>query len=79
MRILEEISEYLCDIGSTGELSDQIQTLALDLTRHLTGDELLNFAREVLPRPYARQVEGYLALEFPLLYASILATSTYGQ
>ena len=58
MRILEEISEYLCDIGSTGAISDQIQTLALDFTRHLTGDELLNFAREVLPKPYARQVEG---------------------
>ena len=79
MRILEEISEHLFDIESTGDTSAVINTLALDLTRHLTGVELVVFARAVLPIPYARQIEGYLSLEFPLLYASILSSLANGR
>ena len=73
-RILEEISEYLFDIKSSGKTESKINTLALDLTRNLTGAELLDFANEVLPLDNYRQVEGFLALEYPLLYTSIQAT-----
>ncbi|CAE7293723.1 unnamed protein product, partial [Symbiodinium pilosum] len=73
-RILEEISEYLAEIGSSGENARVINTLALDFTRNLTGADLLAFTREVLPYPNARQVEARLALEYPLLHASILAS-----
>ena len=73
-RILEEISEYLFDIKSSGATEISINTLALDLTRNLTGAELLEFAREVLPLDNYHQVEGFLALEYPLLYTSIQAT-----
>ena len=66
-RILEEVSEFLFDIGSSEETATTIKTLALDYTRNLTGVELLTFAKEVLPTHCARKVEGYIALEFPLL------------
>ena len=79
MRILEEISEYLFDIGSTGDTSAVINTLALDLTRNLTGVELVVFARDVFPIPYSRHIEGYLSLEFPLLYASIVSSLANGR
>ena len=72
-RILEEVSEFLSDIGSSEEIANTINTLALDYTRNLSGVELLTFAKEVLPTHCARKVEGYIALEFPLLYSSILA------
>ena len=71
-RILEEVSEFLFDIGSSEETATTINTLALDYTRHLRGVELLTFAKEVLPSHCARKVEGFIALEFPLLYSSIL-------
>ena len=73
-RILEGISKYVFDIKSSGEPEVSINTLALDITRNLTGAEPVEFAREVLPPANYRQVEGFLALEFPLLYTSIQAT-----
>ena len=72
-RVLEEVSEFLFNIGSVGENALVINTLALDYTRNLTGVELLAFAKDVLPVHCSRKVEGYVALEFPLLYRSILA------
>ena len=76
-RILEEVSEFLFDIGSVGENALIINTIALDYTRNLTGVELLSFAQDVLPAHCSRKVEGYIALEFPLLYGSILAAQAH--
>ena len=76
-RILEDISEFLFDIQSSGETERNISTLALDYTRGLTGTELLTFTKEVLPPDYARKVEGFLASEYPLLYASVQASSSH--
>ena len=76
-RILEEISEFLFDIQSSGETERNISTLALDYTRGLTGTELLTFTKEVLPLDCARRVEGFLASEYPLLYASVQASSLH--
>ena len=76
-RILEEISEFLFDIQSSGETEQTISTLALGYTRGLTGTELLAFTYEVLPLDYARRVEGFLASEYPLLHASVQASSVH--
>ena len=76
-RVLEEISEYLFEIEASETNSAVINTLALNFTRGLTGTELLIFVRAVLPTSHARQVEAHLALEYPLLYASILTSLLY--
>ena len=77
VRILEEVSEFRFDIESCEKNATVINTVALDYTGNLTGVELLEFAKDVLPKHCARQVEGYVALEFPLLHSSILETQAH--
>ena len=70
-RLLEIVGDTLLGIGASEEGRTYADNLSQELTRHLTGQDLLTFAREVLPPEECQQLRAFCASHYPLLFAAI--------
>ena len=70
-RLLEIVSESLLDIGASESGKSYADSLCLEITRDLTGQDLLVFAKETLQLEDFQKLRAFCAAHYPLLFAAI--------